>query len=72
LDEATGALDPNTEAQLLDAVLLKESDRITIFVTHRHEAARWADQVIVLRDGRVDAIGSPVEILGANYAAVRQ
>ncbi|WP_329368215.1 ABC transporter ATP-binding protein [Streptomyces sp. NBC_01483] len=72
LDEATGALDPNTEARLLDAVLLKESDRITIFVTHRHEAARWADQVIVLRDGRVDAIGSPVEILGANYAAVRQ
>ncbi|MGW1809116.1 ABC transporter ATP-binding protein [Streptomyces sp. NPDC002078] len=70
LDEATGALDPDTEARLLDEVFRASADRITLFVTHRHEAAQRADEVIVIRDGRVAMIGSPQEILGGRHAAV--
>jgi ABC-type multidrug transport system fused ATPase/permease subunit len=70
LDEATGALDPDTEARLLDEVILASADRITLFVTHRHEAARRADEVIVVHEGRITMIGSPEEILGGTRATV--
>ncbi|MFI5687276.1 ABC transporter ATP-binding protein [Streptomyces sp. NPDC051636] len=70
LDEATSALDPDTEERLLDEVLVKAADRITLFVTHRRETARRADEVIVLREGRVAVIGSPEEVLGGSRAGV--
>ncbi|GHD43412.1 hypothetical protein GCM10010317_015940 [Streptomyces mirabilis] len=70
LDEATSALDPDTEARLLDEVITRAPSRITLFVTHRHDAARRADVVVLLREGRVAMVGSPDEVLGGSRAAV--
>lgn len=62
LDEPLGALDPGLKQQLQDDILrLRDELGITIvYVTHdQHEAMSIADQVAVLRQGRLEQLGSP-------------
>lgn len=54
-DEPTGNLDSATGARVLD--LLNElhcAGQTIVMVTHNHEAARYADRIVRLRDGRVE------------------
>jgi ATP-binding cassette subfamily B protein len=53
LDEATGAVDPAMEAQVVAGYEAVMRGRTTIVISHRLEPARRADRVIVLRGGRV-------------------
>jgi ABC-type multidrug transport system fused ATPase/permease subunit len=53
LDEATGALDPRTEAELLVRLLDYANDRLVLFITHRTTPAAWADRVLLLEDGKL-------------------
>ena len=53
LDEATGALDPATEALVLEGYQALMRGRTTVVVTHRPELARRADRIVVLEEGRV-------------------
>jgi ATP-binding cassette subfamily B protein len=62
LDEATGALDPATEAQVIAGYQAIMRGRTTLIITHRLELARLADRVIVLDQGRVSEEGS-LEVL---------
>lgn len=48
LDEATANLDPETEAQVIDALLAWAGERTVIMVTHRDEVAARADRVVEL------------------------
>ena len=60
-DEPTGALDSTSAAAVL-ALLRRCTDRgatTTLMVTHDPVAASWADEVVVLRDGRVAERRSP-------------
>ena len=52
-DEATGALDPASEAQVLEGYAALMRGRTTVLITHRPELARRAERVVVLRDGRI-------------------
>ncbi|SFO11288.1 putative ABC transport system ATP-binding protein [Pseudonocardia ammonioxydans] len=54
-DEPTGALDSASSAAVL-ALLRRSTGTATtiLMVTHDPAAAAWADEVVVLRDGRVD------------------
>jgi ATP-binding cassette, subfamily B, bacterial len=63
LDEATGALDPATEAQVVAGYEAIMRGRTTVIITHRLELARLADRVIVLENGRVVQEGTPLELL---------
>jgi HlyB family type I secretion system ABC transporter len=54
LDEATSALDGATEDALLKSLKRASRGRTVILVTHRLQALQIADQVLYLRDGRVD------------------
>jgi ATP-binding cassette, subfamily C, bacterial CydD len=57
LDEPTSELDPDTEHAVLTT--LQACTGVTrVMVTHRASAARWADRVIELRDGRLVSRGS--------------
>lgn len=58
LDEATGALDPATEAQVIAGYQAIMQGRTTVIITHRLELARLADRVIVLERGQVIEEGS--------------
>ncbi len=53
LDEATGHLDPESEARILAALEGLRGSVTILMVTHRAAAARWMDRVVTLEEGRV-------------------
>jgi ABC-type multidrug transport system fused ATPase/permease subunit len=72
LDEAFSALDAATERRLLSRLEGWAQRRIVILVSHRLGAARWADRVVVVRQGRV-VEDAPHEVLyrdGTHYRAL--
>ncbi len=65
LDEPTSALDLRHQVTVMSLVReLADEGRIVIVVAHDlNMAVRWADRVVVLRDGQVIASGTPAEAL---------
>jgi ATP-binding cassette subfamily B protein len=53
LDEATSALDTGTEQDIQAALRAVSRDRTTLVIAHRLSTVVDADEIIVLRDGRV-------------------
>ena len=68
LDEATNALDQETERQVLEGLLELRPQRTIIFVSHRASVARLADHILVLARGRLIAEGTYDELTaGGSY-----
>ena len=66
MDEPFSALDPVVRRQLQDLVLKlqKQTKTTIIFVTHdMHEALRIGTKIAVLKDGVVQQVGTPQEII---------
>lgn len=54
-DEPTGALDSQTGKQIFDALKKLSETKLVIVVSHDREfAERYADRIIVLKDGKID------------------
>jgi subfamily B ATP-binding cassette protein MsbA len=53
LDEATSALDSVVEQRVARAIMERAADRTLIIIAHRLSTIRDADQILVMRDGRV-------------------
>jgi ATP-binding cassette subfamily B protein len=68
LDEATGAIDPATEAQVMTGYEAVMRGRTTIVISHRLEPVRRADHVVVLDRGRVVEEGSADSLLSRGGA----
>jgi ATP-binding cassette subfamily B protein len=58
LDEATGSLDPSSEAVVLQGYERVLRDRTTIIITHRLDLARQAERIVVLENGRIEEDGT--------------
>ena len=54
LDEPSSALDRETEALLVERLVPWLKERAALVMTHRRAFAQAADQVLVLRDGRIE------------------
>jgi ABC-type multidrug transport system fused ATPase/permease subunit len=64
LDEATSSLDSVTEKQVQEAIQgVLGQDRTTLIVAHRFSAIRHADRIVVLKDGEIEMVGTPEEVL---------
>jgi len=63
LDEATAALDPGSERDVVAGYESLMRGRTTILITHRYDLARRADRVLVLERGRVVEEGQPASLL---------
>jgi len=63
LDEATAAVDVETEKQIREALDEVVQDRTTVIIAHRLSTIKKADKIIVLSDGRVEDIGTHDELV---------
>ena len=62
-DEATSAVDPESEKIIWDCIDKLSKKRTLIIISHRLSAIRNADQIIVLRAGIVEEIGNHDELM---------
>ncbi len=63
LDESTSALDPLSEAELLQKLLMHRKGHTTVLISHRSSVNRLVDWVAVINDGEADIAGSPEYLL---------
>ena len=69
LDEATAALDPESERAVQEALERLMSSRTTIAIAHRLSTIRDSDEIIVMKDGRIVERGTHASLtaLGGYY-----
>jgi ATP-binding cassette, subfamily B, bacterial len=72
LDEATSAVDPETERALADALLRVSEGRTTVTIAHRMSTAESAEQVLVFHEGRIVERGRHAQLVavGGVYASL--
>ncbi len=58
LDDSTSAIDSATEDQIQQAIFTAARGRTTLIITHRLSQIRWADLILVFRNGRLISAGN--------------
>ncbi len=71
LDDSTSAIDSATEDKIQRAIAAAARGRTTLIITHRLSQIRWADLIVVLRKGRIAAIGNHEELMRTSEAYSR-
>ena len=68
LDDSTSAIDSATEDKIQRAIFEAARGRTTLIITHRLSQIRWADIILVLRNGKMAAVGSHEELMETSEA----
>jgi ATP-binding cassette subfamily B protein len=68
LDDSTSSIDSATEDEIQRAIFRAAQGRTTILITHRLSQIRWSDLIVVLRKGRLAAIGTHDDLLRSSEA----
>jgi energy-coupling factor transporter ATP-binding protein EcfA2 len=65
LDEPTSELDPAGTESVMEAIKVLAAEGVTVVVVEHkiEELAIYADRLVVMRDGRIEAVGTPREVL---------
>lgn len=62
LDEATSSLDSRSEALVQEALRHLMKNRTTLIIAHRLSTIAHVDEIITIKGGRIDEVGSPSEL----------
>lgn len=65
-DEPTAALDPRHRSEINALLREASADHTIVAITHDAELARLADQVIMIREGRIGGLGTFEELAREN------
>lgn len=68
LDDSTSSIDSATEDEIQKAIFEAARGRTTLIITHRLSQIRWADIILVLRQGRITARGTHEELINSSKA----
>jgi len=68
LDDSTSAIDSATEDKIQRAIANAARGRTTFIITHRLSQIRWADLIVVLKQGKIAAIGRHEELMTTSDA----
>ena len=63
LDEATAAMDTETERQIQGAIEALSKDRTTISIAHRLSTLKDCNYLFVIEDGKIEEEGTPEELI---------
>ena len=63
LDDSTSAVDTATEAKIRDSFYNEFSETTVIIIAQRISSVKDADKIIVLDDGRIDAVGTHNDLM---------
>lgn len=63
LDDSTSAIDSQTEDEIQRAIKAASEGRTTFIITHRLSQIRWADLIIVMRQGSIADIGTHADLM---------
>jgi ATP-binding cassette subfamily B protein len=64
LDDSTSAIDSATEDEIQKAIRRVLQGRTTLLITHRLSQIRWADLILVLKQGELHDSGTHAELMG--------
>jgi ABC-type multidrug transport system fused ATPase/permease subunit len=68
LDEITADVDPHHERLIQEAVNELGGHKTIVIVSHRLDSVRHCDRLVLLRDGRIDAVGRHHELMAKSAA----
>jgi ATP-binding cassette subfamily B protein len=68
LDDSTSSIDSATEDEIQRAIFQASQGRTTVIITHRLSQIRWADLILVLRNGRMASMGTHDELMQSSPA----
>lgn len=71
LDDSTSALDVNTERILLEEIYTKFSEKTLIITAHRFSSVKDCDEILYMKEGRIEERGSFDELMKKNGSFAR-
>jgi ATP-binding cassette, subfamily B, bacterial len=72
LDEPSAKLDPEAESKLFETIKKTRSGRTTVFISHRFNTVKLADQILVIDGGVIKESGTHDELMAIKDSKYRR